>query len=69
METRVELAQEGGVDPAGVRQTYREVRREVAAVQSRELARMYSQGAIDEATRRRIQRQLDLDDARFSDDH
>jgi monovalent cation/hydrogen antiporter len=69
LETRVELAQEHGADPAGVRQTYREVRREVVAVQSRELARLYSQGAIDAATRRRIQRQLDLDDARFSDDH
>jgi Na+/H+ antiporter len=69
LETRVELAQEEGADPASVRQTYRQVRREVVAVQARELARLYSQGAIDAATRRRIQRQLDLDDARFTDDH
>jgi Na+/H+ antiporter len=69
LETRVELAQGDGVDATGVRRTYREIRRDVVAVQSRELARLYAEGAIDEGTRRRIQRQLDLDDARFTDDH
>jgi hypothetical protein len=29
---------------------------------------MYADGTIGEATRRRLQRQLDLDDARFGDD-
>jgi CPA1 family monovalent cation:H+ antiporter len=48
--------------------TYRRVRRDVVAVQSAELARLYDAGAIDERTRRRIQRQLDLEDARFTDE-
>jgi CPA1 family monovalent cation:H+ antiporter len=47
---------------------YRRVRRELVAVQSAELDRLYAQGAINDATRRRIQRELDLEDARFSDD-
>ena len=68
LQTRVELAQEDDADPAGIRQTYRQVRRDVVAAQSRELARMYAAGTVGEATRRRIQRQLDLEDARFSDD-
>ena len=68
MQTRVELAKGEGVDPAGVRQTYRRLRRDIVTVQSNELARMYTDGEISEATRRRLQRQLDLEDARFSDD-
>jgi monovalent cation/hydrogen antiporter len=58
-----------GPDPGEARRAYRRVRREVAAAQSRELDRMYADGAIGDATRRRIQRQLDLEAARFTDDH
>jgi monovalent cation/hydrogen antiporter len=46
----------------------RRVRRDVVAVQIAELRRLYEEGAIGERTRRRIQRQLDLEDARFSDE-
>ncbi|HET6211951.1 MAG TPA: Na+/H+ antiporter [Micromonosporaceae bacterium] len=70
--TRLEMAEPATGDAAGQRsaitQTYRRVRREVVAIQSRELARMYADGAIDDATRRRVQRQLDLEDARFTDE-
>jgi len=68
LRNRLELAQEGVDDPGGVRQTYRQVRRDVVAVQSHELDRMYADGEIDDATRRRVQRHLDLEDARFADD-
>jgi Na+/H+ antiporter len=68
LHTRVELARDDGDDPAGIRRTYRELRRDVIAIQSRRLAQMYAGGAIGDATRRRIQRQLDLEDARFGDD-
>jgi CPA1 family monovalent cation:H+ antiporter len=68
LAARVELARDEGPDPAGVRRTYRRVRREVIAAQQRELERLYTDGEIGEATRRRIQRQLDLEDARFGDD-
>jgi Na+/H+ antiporter len=55
-------------EPNGVADAYRRVRRELLAVQSEELDRLYAQGAITDATRRRIQRQLDLEDARFTDE-
>ncbi len=68
LRTRVEVAKDDRVDPAGVQRTYRQLRHDVVTAQSKELARMYADGEISEATRRRIQRQLDLEDARFSDD-
>jgi CPA1 family monovalent cation:H+ antiporter len=52
----------------GIGDAYRRVRRDLLAVQSEELDRLYAQGTITDATRRRIQRQLDLEDARFTDD-
>jgi CPA1 family monovalent cation:H+ antiporter len=63
--TRVEVARDGGSE---VGHAYRRLRRDVIAVQGRRLAAMYADGTIGEATRRRLQRQLDLDDARFGDD-
>jgi CPA1 family monovalent cation:H+ antiporter len=69
LRTRIEVAREDDADPAAVGRTYRGLRRDVIAVQGRELARMYAEGTIGEETRRRLQRQLDLEDARFSDEH
>jgi hypothetical protein len=37
-------------------------------VQRAELERLYAMGSASESTRRRIQRQLDLEDARYSDE-
>jgi CPA1 family monovalent cation:H+ antiporter len=55
------LAHEDGHGPA-VR-AYRDLRRELLAVESAELTRLYETGAITDATRRRIQRTLDLESA------
>jgi hypothetical protein len=70
LQTRAELARDGAGDPTEVEigRTYREVRREVVSVQSRLLARMYADGSVGESTRRRLQRQLDVEDARFTDE-
>ncbi|HEY6596836.1 MAG TPA: Na+/H+ antiporter [Asanoa sp.] len=70
LQTRVELARDGAGDAEDVDigRTYREVRREVVSVQARLLARMYADGSLGETTRRRLQRQLDVEDARFDDD-
>jgi len=42
---------------------YRTLRRDLIAVQSLELARLYESGRITDATRRRVQRDLDLEEA------
>jgi CPA1 family monovalent cation:H+ antiporter len=70
LQTRVELARDGAGDAEDVDigQTYRDVRREVVSVQARLLGRMYADGSVGETTRRRLQRQLDVEDARFDDD-
>jgi len=47
--------------------TERELRSELIAAENAELARLYAGGAINEATRRRLQAGLDLDAARLSD--
>ena len=47
--------------------TEREVRRDVIAAENAELARLYADGDISEATRQRLQRTLDLELARFTD--
>ncbi len=56
-----------GVDEAQVtasaNELYRTLRRDLLAVQSLELARLYESGRITDATRRRIQRDLDLEEA------
>jgi CPA1 family monovalent cation:H+ antiporter len=48
--------------------TYRQLRRELLAVEMAELTRLFDDGAIDDNTRRRLQRTLDLEDARLGDD-
>ncbi len=47
---------------------YRTLRRDLLAVQSLELARLYESGRITDATRRRIQRDLDLEEAGLGED-
>jgi CPA1 family monovalent cation:H+ antiporter len=48
---------------ASATEMYRTLRRDLLAVQSLELARLYEAGRITDATRRRIQRDLDLEEA------
>ncbi|MFG1707861.1 Na+/H+ antiporter [Nonomuraea sp. M3C6] len=55
-------------EPEQVAGGYSQVRREVLAVQSKELSRMYVAGEISEATRRRLQRHLDRQDMRFTEE-
>lgn len=47
---------------------YRQLRRHLLAIESAELNRLYESGTVTDATRRRIQRQLDLEHAALSDD-
>jgi monovalent cation/hydrogen antiporter len=51
-------ADDNGPDPV-----LRLLRRELIAVETAELTRLYAEGAITEATRRELQRHLDLEDA------
>ncbi|MEV6167539.1 Na+/H+ antiporter [Streptomyces sp. NPDC051954] len=46
---------------------YRQLRRDLIAVESVELQRLYDEHAISDTTRRRMQRSLDLEDARLAD--
>jgi CPA1 family monovalent cation:H+ antiporter len=48
--------------------TYRELRRDLLAAEGAELARLYETGAITDATRRRIQRTLDLENTRLNEE-
>jgi len=48
--------------------TERELRRDLIAAENDELARLYAEGTINEATRRRLQHGLDLDTVRLSDE-
>ncbi|MGH3772563.1 MAG: cation:proton antiporter, partial [Pseudonocardiaceae bacterium] len=48
---------------------YRRLRRDLLDVESTELDRLYHDGAITDATRRRIQRSLDLEHTRLDEDH
>jgi len=59
-----------GHTPAAAR-TEREVRRDVIAAESAELSRLHAEGMINGTVRQRLQRlqrQLDLELARFSDE-
>jgi CPA1 family monovalent cation:H+ antiporter len=49
--------------------TDRELRRALNAAEHAELARLYDDGTITSATRQRLQRSLDLEATRLSDDH
>jgi Na+/H+ antiporter len=53
-------------EPDGL--TDRELRRDLNAAENAELARLYDNGTIGQATRQQLQHSLDLDAARLSDD-
>jgi monovalent cation/hydrogen antiporter len=63
--TRIELAAAG--EPAAAALPYRQLRRELIAVEGAELARLQAGGQVSDATRRRLQRALDLEDARLAE--
>ncbi|MGF7238903.1 MAG: Na+/H+ antiporter [Frankia sp.] len=69
LDRRLQLAQmqadDDNTDPTA--DAYRKVRRDLIAVESAELTRLYNDGAINDVTRRRIQRTLDLEDASLGD--
>jgi CPA1 family monovalent cation:H+ antiporter len=67
LEIRMELEQERE-DESAHPDDYRQIRRDIVAAQSDALARMYAEGEIGESTRRRLQRDLDRDDLRFTDE-
>ena len=67
LQTRAELARESSsID--GLDAQYRELRRDVVAVQRAELRQLHDTGRASETVRRRVEHQLDLEDARYSDD-
>jgi Na+/H+ antiporter len=67
LQTRAELVRESStVD--GLDGQYRALRRAVVAAQRTELDRLHDSGQASGAVRRRIERQLDLEDARYTDD-
>jgi hypothetical protein len=57
----------GAPEPDGM--SDRELCRALNAAENAELARLYNDGTITQATRQRLQRGLDLEAARLSDDH
>ncbi|MEU4097316.1 Na+/H+ antiporter [Streptomyces sp. NPDC026673] len=67
---KADLAPEDGdagperpADPSGLVAAHRELRRALIGVQSRELRRLYEANEVGDATRRTIQRALDLEEA------
>jgi Na+/H+ antiporter len=67
LEARRERAKNGldggGSGEDATAAAYRSVRRDLLAAESAELNRLYAAGAISDVTRRRLQRELDLEDA------
>jgi CPA1 family monovalent cation:H+ antiporter len=55
-------------EPSATASIYRRLRRDLLAVESTELDRLYRTNAITDATRRRIQRLLDLEHAGLGED-
>ena len=64
--TRARIDGTAAPEPDGL--TDRELRRALNAAENAELARLHDNGTIDQATRQRLQRDLDLEAARLSDD-
>jgi len=59
---------DGGTAPAeSADLVYRQLRRDLIAVEALELQRLYDEHAISDTTRRRLQRSLDLEEARLTD--
>jgi CPA1 family monovalent cation:H+ antiporter len=65
LQTRVDLADPAASDEGAAASAYTALRREVVAVQSAELSRMYDDHRISDAAFHHLQRQLDLEDARL----
>lgn len=65
LHTRIEHAT--AEEPAKAPLPYRDVRRKLIAVEGAELARLHADGTVSDATRRRLQRVLDLEDARLAE--
>jgi CPA1 family monovalent cation:H+ antiporter len=68
LRTRAELVQESSAAD-GLGAEYRALRRAVVAVQRAELRRLRDSGQAGEQVCRRVERQLDLEDARYTDDN
>jgi monovalent cation/hydrogen antiporter len=68
LAARAELAREASGAAGAVEGDYRKLRRAVVLVQRAELERLHADGSANETIRRRIQRQLDLEDARYSEE-
>jgi monovalent cation/hydrogen antiporter len=66
-ELRARIEQADGAQPAAAAAPYRDVRRELIAVEGAELGRLHDEGLISDGTRRRLQRMLDLEDARLAE--
>jgi monovalent cation/hydrogen antiporter len=64
--TRARIDGTEAAEPDGM--TDRELRRTLNAAEHAELARLYDNGIITQATRQRLQRNLDLEAARLGDD-
>jgi CPA1 family monovalent cation:H+ antiporter len=60
---------DGTLAPAPDGLTGRELRRDLNAAENAELARLYDNGTISQATRQQLQHGLDLEAARLSDEH
>ncbi|MEU6377423.1 Na+/H+ antiporter [Streptomyces sp. NPDC046909] len=56
-----------GAAPESADLVYRQLRRDLIAVEATELQRLYDDHLIGDTTRRRLQRSLDLEEARLSD--
>ncbi|MCH5674628.1 Na+/H+ antiporter [Streptomyces gilvus] len=67
-DARDRLADHAGTVPAeSADLIYRQLRRDLITVEALELQRLYDEHAISDTTRRRLQRSLDLEEARLTD--
>ncbi len=67
VRTHADTSHRDEADGPALRAAYRGLSRDVVAVRSAELARLYAEHQIGEAAYQRLQRNLDLDDARLED--
>ncbi|MGW2939415.1 hypothetical protein ACWDA7_48750 [Streptomyces sp. NPDC001156] len=69
LEARIHQAEDAHYSDPDARpaEAYREVRRTLIAIEATELQRLYKANKISDATRRRIQRELDLEEASLRD--
>jgi len=64
--TRARAGGSRAPEPDGL--TDRQLRRDLVAAENAELARLYDNGTISQATRQQLQRGLDLEATRLSDE-